>query len=141
MPCTAHVRCALDAVALRVLAADDDHDTADTTADLLRLYGHDVRVAYDGQQAVAIASTFWPHIAILDINMPVMDGYLAAAALRKLETPDHRFVLIAHSARSTPTDLEQARRAGFDHHVAKPAGTGSIQRLVNASAHVAGHQD
>ena len=130
------MRCTIDAVTLRVLTADDDHDTADTTAELLRLDGHEVRVAYDGQQAVAIAGTFWPHIAILDINMPLMDGYLAAAALRKLETTGHRFVLIAHSARTTPLDLERARRAGFDHHVAKPARSGSMQKLVNASARV-----
>ena len=128
----------MNAEMLRVLTADDDHDTADTTADLLRLDGHEVRVAYDGQQAIEVARTFWPHVAILDINMPLVNGYEVAAALRGQETPDHRFILIAHTARTTPADVERARRAGFDHHVAKPARSGSLRHLVNASASVTG---
>ena len=49
----------------RILTADDDRDTADMTADLLRLDGHQVNAVYDGQQAIETARTFWPHVARL----------------------------------------------------------------------------
>lgn len=117
----------------RVLTADDDRDTADTTADLLRLDGHEVRAVYDGQEAVEAARTFWPHVVILDVNMPRLNGYEVAAALREQETAEHRFILIAHTARADPADVERARRAGFDHHVPKPSESGRLRDLVNAS--------
>ena len=131
---------AVGALRARVLAADDDRDTADTTADLLRLDGHEVKAVYDGRQAVETARTFWPHVVILDINMPGLNGYEVAAALRQQETADHHFVLIAHTARADEADLERARRAGFDHHVPKPSQTGSLRGLVRDSVTGAGRQ-
>lgn len=65
----------MGALRARVLTVDDDRDTADTTADLRRLDGHDVRAVYDGHEAVETARTFWPHVVILDVNMPGLDGY------------------------------------------------------------------
>ena len=117
----------------RVLTADDDRDTADTTADLLRFDGHEVKVVYDGRHAIEIARTFRPHVVILDVNMPGLDGYAVAAALREQETVEHRFVLVAHTARADPADVERARRAGFDHHVPKPARSDELRELVRAS--------
>ena len=117
----------------RVLAADDHRDTADTTADLLRMEGYEVVAVYDGLQAVAAARSFRPHVAVLDINMPGLNGYQVAAALRELETEDHRFVLIAHTARMEAADLERAHQVGFDHFIAKPAQTGSLRDVVRAS--------
>lgn len=117
----------------RVLTADDDRDTADTTADLLRLDGHEVIAVYDGTQALEAARGFWPHVVVLDINMPGLNGYQVAAALREQETAAHRFVLIAHSARMEPSDLERARLAGFDHYLVKPAQSGSLRGLVQTS--------
>jgi CheY-like chemotaxis protein len=113
----------------RVLVADDNHDTADSTADLLRMAGHQLRSAYDGRQAVEMARTFHSHLVILDINMPVMDGYEAAVALRK-ESTDDELVLVAHTSLTKPADLDRVRRAGFDHYVGKPVGHGELQALV-----------
>ncbi len=121
----------MEARRARVLHADDDRDTADSTAELLRLDGHEVRVVYDGQLAVETARTFWPHVVILDINMPFLNGYEVAAALRKQETEDHHFILIAHTARTEMADVERASQAGFDHHVAKPAQSGRLRALVH----------
>ena len=113
----------------RVIVADDDHDTADSTADLLRLDDYDVRSVYDGLQAVEMARMFRPHLVILDINMPVMDGCEAARALRR-QSADSELVLIAHTSLTQEADLERVRRAGFDHHVRKPAGRRELEALV-----------
>ena len=113
----------------RILVADDDRDTADSTADLLRFDGHEVRAVYDGGQAVETAKTFRPHVAILDINMPVMDGYEAATALRQdsihLDT-----VLVAHTSLTEPDDVMRVKRAGLDHYVNKPSAPGAMGKLV-----------
>jgi CheY-like chemotaxis protein len=104
----------------RILVADDYPDTAETTADLLRLDGYEVFTAFNGQQAVQAANEQHPEVIILDINMPVMDGYQAAAELRLHPPSDPRPVLVAHTARATPADVKQAMDSGFDHHVGKP---------------------
>jgi CheY-like chemotaxis protein len=113
----------------RILVADDNSDTADSTAELLRLEGHEVRSVYDGQQAVEAARTFRPHLVILDINMPVMDGYDAATTLRK-ELANAQLVLIAFTSLAQPADVDRVRRAGFDHYLGKPAANGELAALV-----------
>jgi len=104
----------------RVLIADDYPDTAETTADLLRMDGYEVFTAFNGQQAVQAANEKHPEVIILDINMPVMNGYQAAVELRLHPPSSPRPVLVAHTARSEPADLKQAMDSGFDHHVGKP---------------------
>ena len=66
---------------LRILVADDNRDAADTAAILLRLSGYDVQTAYGGAEAIGLARAFDPDVAILDINMPSVDGYDVANAL------------------------------------------------------------
>jgi CheY-like chemotaxis protein len=68
---------------MRVLIGDDNQDAADTLATVLRLWGHDVQVAYDGPSAVVVASCFKPHVALLDIQMPKMNGGEVALRLRQ----------------------------------------------------------
>lgn len=115
----------------KILLADDSVDAADTTADLLRLDGFEVRVTYDGLQAVEAARSFRPDVVILDINMPVMDGYEAAARLRE-ESAGKHLVLIAVTGETKQEDVEQAFRAGFDHHLAKPVAGDALGVLVAA---------
>jgi CheY-like chemotaxis protein len=103
---------------LRVLVADDDRDTADSTALLLRLHGHQALAVYDGKQAIDLARTFRPEVAVLDINMPLIDGYEVAALLRAEHPSKPHLVLIANTARAHRDDVERAREAGFDFHVA-----------------------
>jgi CheY-like chemotaxis protein len=105
----------------RVLVADDNQDAAETTADVLRLGGYEVMIAYDGKQAVEVARLFQPDAAILDINMPVMDGYEAASEIRRQHASVRRLVLIALTGRADPSDQERSRQAGFDRHLTKPA--------------------
>lgn len=116
----------------KILIADDNVDAADSTAYLLRQDGFDVRVAYDGLQAVEAARSFRPVVAILDIKMPVMDGYEAASRLRSEQGADGHLVLIALTGETKSSDVEHATCAGFDHHVAKPVAGKALGLLVAA---------
>jgi PAS domain S-box-containing protein len=108
------------AAPLRVLVADDNIDAADTLAFLLREKGHAVRVAYDGEEAVAVAAECLPDLAFLDIGMPRMDGYGAARAIRAL--PGLAGIgLVALTGWGAREDRDRTRAAGFDHHLLKPA--------------------
>ena len=118
----------------RILVVDDNRDAADTLSMLLEFLHYDVRTAYDGQQAVAIATEFEPQLVILDINMPVMDGYEAAKVLRG-RSEQQRMVLIALTAVATPEARDKAMQAGFDIHLRKPVDgselTGLLERVLH----------
>ena len=97
---------------------DDNEDAADLLGESLREFGHVTRVAYDGPSAVQIALEFQPEIALLDIGLPVMDGYELARRLR--EGHGGRLQLVAITGYGQPSDRERAFEAGFDAHLAKP---------------------
>jgi CheY-like chemotaxis protein len=117
---------------VRVLIADDDQDTADTLAMLIGMMGFEVRVAYDGATAVKTADGFRPDAAILDAAMPGMDGYEAARQIRQLPELE-RVLLICLSGYGRDEDRERAKRAGFDHHMTKPANLADLQRLLQSA--------
>ena len=102
----------------RILIVDDNEDAADLLGESLREFGHVTRVAYDGPSAVQIALEFQPEIALLDIGLPVMDGYELARRLR--EGHGGRLQLVAITGYGQPSDRERAFEAGFDAHLAKP---------------------
>jgi CheY-like chemotaxis protein len=116
----------------RVLVADDNEDAAETTADILRLGGYEVVIAYDGKQAVEVARVFEPDVAILDINMPVMDGYEAALEIRRQHASARRLFLVALTGRADPSDEERSRQAGFDRHLTKPAPPTDLCALLDS---------
>jgi CheY-like chemotaxis protein len=104
----------------RVLICEDDKDSADSMAALLRLHGYDVLVCGDGKSAIERAPAWKPNAAIIDIGLPGVTGYAIAQYIREL--PFSRdVVLIAVTGYTTPADIEMARYAGFDWHFAKPA--------------------
>jgi signal transduction histidine kinase/ActR/RegA family two-component response regulator len=118
---------------LRVLVADDNVDAADTLAHLLRMAGHEVRVAHDGEEAMRIAAEFRPALAFLDIGMPRMDGYQAARALRAL--PGMQEVrLVALTGWGAEDDRARSRAAGFDHHLLKPAFPEQIHAILTSAS-------
>lgn len=105
---------------VRVLVVDDDHDTVHMLAEFLRLHGMEVVTATGGGQALDLAERVRPQVAIIDLHMDDMSGYLVAMRLRRTRWGQH-MALAALSGFSEPKDKQRALMAGFDTHLAKPA--------------------
>ena len=101
-----------------ILVVDDNEDAADLLAEVLRDQGHDVQVAHDGAQALQRVTDFRPEVAILDIGLPVMDGYELAVALRDRLGPELR--LLAVTGYGQEGDRARSREVGFEKHFVKP---------------------
>jgi PAS domain S-box-containing protein len=114
---------------LSVLVADDNQDAADSLGTLLRSMGADVRVVYDGGSALAALETRRPDVALLDIGMPLMDGYELARRIRE-RSDLGEIVLIALTGWGQVDDKRRALEAGFDHHVGKPADVAELHSLM-----------
>jgi PAS domain S-box-containing protein len=112
----------------RVLVVDDNPDNARGLSRLLKLLGHDVRVAHDGPAAVEVARVHRPEIVLLDIGLPGMDGYEVARRLRTEECCRDALV-IAVSGYGQPEDLRRSKEAGFDHHLVKPVDYDALMTL------------
>ncbi len=117
----------------RILVADDNRDAADSLAVMLRIAGHDVRTAYDGQQALDVAETFKPSLALLDLGMPRVNGHDTARRLRETEH-GRNIVIIALTGWGQPEDRNRSLAAGFDHHLVKPVDPSMLERLLAAPA-------
>jgi two-component system CheB/CheR fusion protein len=113
----------------RVLVIEDDLDVADALRCALEVGGHDVTVAADGPQGIAVAQSLRPDAILCDIGLPVMDGYEVARRMRA-DPALRGTYLIALSGYAQPEDVETARAAGFDAHLAKPASLEKVQRLI-----------
>jgi CheY-like chemotaxis protein len=114
----------------RVLIVDDQQDAAELMAMVLADQGHEVKIAHDGESALAIAAEFRPQVAVLDITLPVMDGHQLAALIRA--TPQLAGCrLIALSGHCTEQHRARSKAAGFEQHLAKPL---SIEALLSAIA-------
>ena len=112
----------------RILVVDDSVDSAETLGELLRIWGHDVRLAHDGPGAIAAAREYRPEVVLLDIGLPGMDGFAVAAELRK-EGIGGR-MLVALTGYSEQQDRDRAQKAGFDHHLVKPIDPDTLQKLL-----------
>ena len=116
------------AISLRVLVADDNRDAADSLQRVLALYGHEVRVAYDGAAALELGQKFRPRVAVLDIGMPGADGYEVARSFRRKLGPEVK--LVALTGWGQEADRRRAMEAGFDHHLTKPVDPGALNDLL-----------
>jgi two-component system, OmpR family, response regulator len=114
---------------LRVLVVDDYADTRDTIRVLIDLWGHDVRTAADGPEALTLAETFGPDVVLLDVALPGMDGYEVARRLR--QRPGLSGVtLVAITGLGAERDHLQAAEAGFAHYLIKPFDPEGLERLL-----------
>ncbi len=113
----------------RVLVVDDNVDAAESTAAYLRLEGHEVKTVNDGAEALASVRVFAPHVIVLDIGLPGVDGYAVARRLREEGDTSHA-LLIALTGYGQKEDRERAREAGFDYHFTKPANPQEIQLAI-----------
>ena len=112
----------------RVLIVEDNPDGREMLRLLLELYGYQVEEAADGRQAVEKALAWRPEVAVVDIGLPVLDGYEVARRLRA--ALGGRVVLIALTAYGSPEDRQRAFDAGFDYHLTKPASPYELRRLL-----------
>ena len=110
----------------RILIADDNRDSAETLAALLRMEGHEVTSVHDGPVALSVFSELKPDVALLDIGMPGLTGYEVARKMRQAGSKAP-LTLIAITGWGQDIDKERAFAAGFDHHLTKPVDP---QRLV-----------
>jgi CheY-like chemotaxis protein len=113
----------------KILVVDDNRDAADTLTMVLELAGHEVRTAYDGTDALRLAEVFLPRVMLLDIGMPLMDGYEAARQIRD-RTWGKSMVLVALTGWGQEQDRRRTREAGFDHHLVKPVDPQAISALI-----------
>jgi signal transduction histidine kinase/CheY-like chemotaxis protein len=112
--------------AWRILLVDDNADARETLAQALVTLGHAVASAADGFEALGLAETFAPDVALLDIGLPVMDGYELADRLRHRDATA-AITLVAVTGYGQPEDKARARTAGFDAHFVKPV---DLQKLL-----------
>lgn len=117
----------------RILVVDDNRDSATTLAKLFRLKKNEVQVAHDGLEAVTAAANFRPEVVLLDIGMPRMNGYEAAARIRT-EAWGANMVLIALTGWGQDDDRRMSKEAGFDGHMVKPVDFTELQALINELA-------
>jgi PAS domain S-box-containing protein len=122
----------------RVLVADDNRDAADSLAALLRLAGHEVSVAYDGEAALAEYTRWGPDAALLDIGMPRRSGYEVAAEIRN-RPGGAAVMLVAVTGWGQTKDRSTAIAAGFDHHLTKPVDPERVQELLASHGAVERH--
>jgi PAS domain S-box-containing protein len=113
----------------RVLVVDDNVDAADSISVLLQLWGHDVRVVHSGAEALRLGRDFEPQVVLLDIGLPVMDGYEVARRLRE-EPATKGAMIVALTGYGQEEDRRRAAEAGFDHHLTKPVEPEALQEFL-----------
>jgi CheY-like chemotaxis protein len=116
----------------RILVVDDNADAAQTLCSLLAMDGHTVQVAFAGPEALQCVESFRPHIVLLDIGLPGIDGYEVARRIRaSYEQPIH---LVALTGYGQEADRDRARGAGFADHLVKPVEYSKLQQTLASIA-------
>jgi CheY-like chemotaxis protein len=117
-------------VCRRILVVDDNEDAARSLAKLLsRLHGQETRVAYEAASALDLAEEFRPEMILLDIGLPVMDGYDVARSIRRQPWGDE-IVIIALTGWGQEEDRRRSQEAGFNHHLVKPVDPSILEQLL-----------
>ena len=116
---------------IRVLVVDDNVDAAETLAELLGLSGYEVAVAHDCPQALSQADAFRPDVALLDIGLPVVDGYAVAERIREL-LGESSPVFAALTGFSQDGNRTRSHAAGFRHHFVKPIDIDDLLAFVES---------
>jgi signal transduction histidine kinase/DNA-binding response OmpR family regulator len=114
----------------RILVVDDNIDAAESLAVAISLLGHETRTAYDGPSAIKAATAFRPEVALLDLGLPVMDGYELAQGLRSNPVLSG-MRLIAITGYGQEADRARTRAAGFDDHLVKPVDIPGLLNLID----------
>jgi CheY-like chemotaxis protein len=116
----------------RILVVDDSTDTSRLLSRFITLLGHDVRTARDGLEGVEAASEFRPDVVLMDLDMPILDGFDAARRIRDRSLGE-QITLVALTPCGGEIDEPRLRGAGFDHHLAKPVDVEALVTLIGRS--------
>ena len=114
---------------LRILVVDDNRDAAESLAMLLKMMGNNIHTAYDGEEAVAAAGKFRPHVVLCDIGLPKLNGYEACRQM-KAQAWEKKMILIAVTGWGQDDDRRKSQEAGFDHHMVKPVDPQALMKLL-----------
>lgn len=116
---------------LRILVVDDNIDAAATLERMLTMAGNTVSVAHDGVAALSVAAEFLPEVILLDLDLPKMNGYEVAKAVRDMPGGSE-MVIIAVTGFGLPSDKVRSKEAGFNHHLVKPVDPASLLQLLTS---------
>lgn len=117
-------------VACHILVIEDNRDTARSMAQLLRLNGYSVDLAFDGHAGMEAGNTHWPDIVLLDIGLPGMNGYDVATALRALDRKP-RPMIVAVTGYGTEEARRRSCESGIDYHLVKPVDLLDLYDTLN----------
>jgi CheY-like chemotaxis protein len=117
---------------LRVLVVEDNADSAESEAVLLRLWGHEGAIARDGAKALELVSPFDPHAVLMDLGLPCMSGFEVARALREQDRVPP--LLVAVSGYGREQDVQQCYDAGFHRYFIKPIDLEGLKKLLDEVA-------
>jgi CheY-like chemotaxis protein len=118
----------------RVVVVDDNRDAAELVAEVLATVGHEVSIAHDALQALSLIARVKPAVVVLDIGMPVMDGYELASRIRR-EFGDNSPRLVAVTGFGLEQDRARSRDVGIHSHLVKPVDVEKLIAAVGGDAH------
>ena len=119
--------------ALSILVVDDNRDAADSLAEVLQAYGHHVKAAYGGEQALELAAKGGVQVALVDIGMPTVDGFQVAQRISR--SPEGRdTLLVAVTGWGEKADRAKSKEAGFAYHLTKPVDFDALASLLSTAA-------
>jgi CheY-like chemotaxis protein len=114
----------------RILVVDDNRDSAESLALMLKLSGHETEISLDGEQALAAAATFRPDVVLLDLGMPKVNGYEVCRRLR--EQPwGETMTVIAQTGWGQDEDKRRTEAVGFDAHLVKPVDPAALMKVLD----------
>jgi PAS domain S-box-containing protein len=119
--------------AQRVLVVDDNVDSAESLSELLSIWGYSVNVAHDGPSGIKMALSQRPDVVLLDIGLPLMDGYEVARRLRQ-ETALSGVRIAALTGYGQAADRRRSKEAGFDEHLVKPVDPDKLRALLQTGS-------
>jgi CheY-like chemotaxis protein len=121
---------AVPASGMRILVVDDNRDSAESLAMLLRLFGNDVQSVYDGRLALQVATAYRPDVVLLDIGLPGLDGLQVCQCLRK-QAGRTQPLIIAMTGYGQEEDQRRSKEAGFNAHMVKPVDLETLQEFLS----------
>jgi signal transduction histidine kinase/ActR/RegA family two-component response regulator len=121
---------------LRILIVDDNRDGADSLGMMLRIMGNDTRTAYDGRDGLQVAGEYRPDVILLDIGLPMLNGYETCRRIRA-QPWGNGIVVIAMTGWGQEEDRRRSHEAGFDHHLVKPVDPTALMQLLSGLSNAA----